>query len=304
MTTFPALDVALGLSFVFFLVSVLSTAITESISHLTKQRSKGLEGWLAEALGENAENFSDTSVIRALHMSSGGKPSYIPSTHFVAAALAAGKAVPRAATTAAAAWKAIGEQVAGLTGCPAGDALNEIYVRAGGDAGRFRHDAEAWFDDQMERLSGVYRRWSQRIVWVVGGALIIILNANALQIATTLWYDPAARSIVSAQASNTTGEISADTALQTVQHLPLPLGWSGAAGYNGLRDYIVALFGWFLTLAAVSLGAPFWFDTLSRFARIRNTGSPPPATDATRHGEGDQTRTLPDTRRPLPGGTT
>jgi hypothetical protein len=32
------------------------------------------------------------------------------------------------------------------------------------------------------------------------------------------------------------------------------------------------LFGWLLSVAAVSLGAPFWFDTLSRFINIRGAG--------------------------------
>ncbi len=32
------------------------------------------------------------------------------------------------------------------------------------------------------------------------------------------------------------------------------------------------LFGWLLTIAAVTLGAPFWFDTLSRFINLRGSG--------------------------------
>jgi hypothetical protein len=41
------------------------------------------------------------------------------------------------------------------------------------------------------------------------------------------------------------------------------------------------------------LGAPFWFDTLSKVARLRNSGAPPPASDAVRHGEGEETRRGP-----------
>jgi hypothetical protein len=35
------------------------------------------------------------------------------------------------------------------------------------------------------------------------------------------------------------------------------------------------LVGWFLTAVAVSLGAPFWFDTLNRFMNIRAAGTAP-----------------------------
>jgi len=33
--------------------------------------------------------------------------------------------------------------------------------------------------------------------------------------------------------------------------------------------------GWLITILAVSLGAPFWFDTLSRFMNVRSSGKPP-----------------------------
>ena len=41
------------------------------------------------------------------------------------------------------------------------------------------------------------------------------------------------------------------------------------------------------------LGAPFWFDLLSKVVRVRSTGAPPPASDAVRSGEGEQTRAGP-----------
>ena len=48
-----------------------------------------------------------------------------------------------------------------------------------------------------------------------------------------------------------------------------------------------------LTIGAVMLGAPFWFDLLSKVVRVRSTGAPPPASDAVRTGEGEQTRAGP-----------
>ena len=39
--------------------------------------------------------------------------------------------------------------------------------------------------------------------------------------------------------------------------------------------WLAHLMGWFLTAAAVSLGAPFWFDQLSRVAKLRGTGRRP-----------------------------
>ena len=43
--------------------------------------------------------------------------------------------------------------------------------------------------------------------------------------------------------------------------------------------YLYKLLGLLLTIAGVSLGAPFWFDVLSKFIQIRGTGAKPKRTD-------------------------
>jgi hypothetical protein len=48
------------------------------------------------------------------------------------------------------------------------------------------------------------------------------------------------------------------------------------AGRRALWPLALAHFpGWFITVVAVSLGAPFWFDTLQRFMNIRGGGKKP-----------------------------
>jgi multidrug efflux pump subunit AcrA (membrane-fusion protein) len=49
-----------------------------------------------------------------------------------------------------------------------------------------------------------------------------------------------------------------------------------ATWFSGHITVITSLIlGWFLTALAASLGAPFWFDTLSRIMNIRNSGKHP-----------------------------
>jgi hypothetical protein len=306
MTSFPALDVAIGLSFAYFLFSVLATTITETISRFTKMRARTLEHWLKAVFADkdkslrSYKDFLQTPIVRALLTSAGRPtaapnintrpPAYIPSTHFVAAALGAGQTAEQAGARSATEWEAVGKDIAGLHGTVVGDSLQELYDRASGDLVRFRQDAEAWFDDHMERLSGVYRRWSQLVVWIIAAALVVALNANTLRIAQTLWNDPSKRAAIVAQAAQASASQNPNEAINS---LPVPIGWSNS--YHGW-GWAWALAGVLLTLVAVSLGAPFWFDTLSKFARIRQTGAPPPASNATRGGEGDQSRKLPDVK--------
>jgi hypothetical protein len=43
--------------------------------------------------------------------------------------------------------------------------------------------------------------------------------------------------------------------------------------------------GWLLTVLALSLGAPFWFDTLSRLSRLRGSGKPETPLPASGRGQ-------------------
>ena len=43
---------------------------------------------------------------------------------------------------------------------------------------------------------------------------------------------------------------------------------------------VVQILGWLLTAAAISLGAPFWFDLLNQFINLRGAGTKPQRADA------------------------
>ena len=210
------------------------------------------------------------------------------------AVLSVGRGTEHDVSAGLSAWDSVGADLKRepIAGTVVGQALLEIYNRASGDAIQFRRDAEAWFDDQMERLSGVYKRWTQWFVWGIGLALALALNANTFRMAETLWNDPSSRSSIVAAAGNSRATETVGQAQTDIGNLPLPLGWYGN-GYHGLSGWLLALLGVLITFGAISLGAPFWFDTLSRLSRIRSTGAPPPSSDATRHGEGEQARSLP-----------
>jgi hypothetical protein len=66
--------------------------------------------------------------------------------------------------------------------------------------------------------------------------------------------------------------------------LQMVLGWSG----ENLCDWTSwpqRLIGWILTMTAVSLGAPFWFDLLNKLMNIRNAGKKPETSDNQARGQ-------------------
>ena len=58
----------------------------------------------------------------------------------------------------------------------------------------------------------------------------------------------------------------------------LEKSWRNCIGSNSI-DKILQILGWLLTAAALSLGAPFWFDLLNKFVNIRGAGTKPARDD-------------------------
>jgi hypothetical protein len=149
----------------------------------------------------------------------------------------------------------------------------------------------------MERVSGWYKRYAQRALWVTALVLVVLFNIDTLQIGRTLWQDDAARAVVVQQAEHAAQQGQQDTnAAKAAKALPVPFGWNlwktgdAAGDIPTGNDIFSKILGLLLSAAALTLGAPFWFDLMSKVVRVRGTGAPPPASDAVRHGEGEETR--------------
>jgi hypothetical protein len=236
-------------------------------------------------------------------------PSYIPSRTFVAAILdiahesekavatAKGDEAEKARERVANAAGELEPALASLPNAQLSDALLALYRSVGGDAVLFQHAAERWFDDAMERVSGWYKRRVHLILAVIAAVVVVLLNADTLAAGKVLWRDDAVRAAVVKKAENAANGKLDDTKLEnTVKKLDLPLGWDLKLGDaptqlpNDGVSWVEKLIGLLLTIGAIQLGAPFWFDLLSKIVRVRGTGAPPPASDAVRRGEGEETR--------------
>ena len=140
-----------------------------------------------------------------------------------------------------------------------------------------RREIADWFDEGMNRVSGWYRRKAQGYIFVIGAIVAISANASTVHVVRDLWEDDALRYALAQQAVAVAGnaETTPDT-LQVPDDLlaSFPLGWEGVSDW-GWGGWGTHLLGWLFTAAAVSLGAPFWFDLLSRVAKLRGTGGRP-----------------------------
>lgn len=77
-----------------------------------------------------------------------------------------------------------------------------IYInQANGDIVRFKGLIEDWYNQQMERVRGWYKRQTSRVLLVIGFALAIAFNVNTIQIAGKLAEDDKARDKLAQQAT-------------------------------------------------------------------------------------------------------
>jgi hypothetical protein len=162
-----------------------------------------------------------------------------------------------------------------------------------------RQEVEGWFDDSMQRIGGWYKRWTQRILLIVAALLVLILNTDTLLLVQHLSTEKDVRASILRQAEATKSFDQVPKELNTVG---LPLGWSRNAdddrrfpwitqgdkedGFEVLGFWLRKLLGLLLTMGAISLGAPFWFDTLSKFMNLRGSGTPP----------GEKTKSAPQSK--------
>jgi hypothetical protein len=248
-------------------------------------------------------------------------PSYLPSRTFVAALadiaeeaqtrLAAvdeqetEEEVKAARARMADAAEGLERTLAALPNVQLSEAMLALYRSAGGDAARFQHAAEQWFDDAMERVSGWYKRRVQLWLFVIALVVASLLNADTLMAGKVLWRDDAVRAAVVRQAETAAEGPLAEAEIDTiVRNLQLPLGWDLSLGDaprqlpDSFAGWLTKLAGVLLTVGAVMLGAPFWFDVLSKVVRVRTTGAPPPASDSVRSGEAAPSRAGPPVRPP------
>jgi hypothetical protein len=294
MFDFAALDVALGVIFVYLVLALVCSALNETISSVLSWRAKFLREGIANLLDpENHSNGRQLATQLYGHplinglirpVSRKGKlryPSYLPSRAFASALLDFdGKSAGRSVDQAIAAIPSPQIRSALTT------LKNSAKVKEGEEeAAAFKRAVEAWYDDAMERVSGWYRRRVQVVMWVLAAAIAFSLNVDTIRIADHLWKDKTVRSAVVARTENppSTNDPAkiADFSkkVNDLEQLKLPIGWSIETEPKGTWDWLLRILlkgtGLTLTAAALTLGAPFWFDMLGKVARIRSAGAKP-----------------------------
>ena len=279
------LDVAIGLTLVFLLTGVLCTAVMEAVSSFLALRSTTLEEGLRHLLDDPAGKGLAAELYKHVQisgLSGAGKPSYIPAENFARALLDI--LFPRSAGELLPALDEARRMAAKMPKGRVQDFVLTLIGEAGNDVEKVRTRIETWFNAGMDRVGGLYKRKTQWIILVVALLTCLIANIDAIQIGNRLNSNSVLRSqlvamaekTVSTPAGDATNPTSVAAAASDLKALDLNFGWSGE---NPGKDPVTWTFrkalGILIAALAASLGAPFWFDVLSKFINLRSAGTKP-----------------------------
>jgi hypothetical protein len=224
MSGFPILDLILGITFIYFLLSIISSSAVELILTGLNARSKVLGQWLTTifdkkitradgtevTLGQAIMDHCSTTVLTKPNVA----PSYIDAKNFSSALLEKITFNPQNPKSIA---KDIGEVIKAIEDTPILSTemrralLNYAYEtketyahvseKTVSEVGHFRAKVEIWFDTSMDRLSGTLKkRYARPSTLLVAAITAITLNADSVSIAKYLYSNPEARAKLAAQA--------------------------------------------------------------------------------------------------------
>jgi hypothetical protein len=281
-------DLAFGLVCVFLAVSLLTSALTEALSTALGLRANTLLTGIKQLLNDEGL----TGMAHALYnhalfnpLSNGPtksgvvpsmKPSYAQPRQFALALI-------DTIHTAAGADASLLDAINAVPDPQIKATLLALHKRANGEINSFTTLLAGWFDNAMNRLSGIYKRRIKLISFFVALAVAGLLNADPIHLADTLWErQPVAAQLArfpvpTALDKNDPGKEGLDLVTEIESVGPL-LGWTGFEKdkrWTERPKFILMLLGWVIAAGAALFGAPFWFDVLQRFVQLRGTGRPP-----------------------------
>jgi len=304
----PIIDIAIGLSFLYFLLGLLISAVNEMIQTKLKTRPKELQSAILNFLDRDwdviGKKIVESPYVRSLQKDSTQFPSYIPSSAFAQSIVDVIKGagdLPEHVDKIKEAIRnnpvIVGDAQTWLLGL-----LDQSYGRLD----IFYNKLEDSYNDAMDRVSEWFAKKAKKAILFIGIIASIALNIDTIHITQSLWKNKETAKTLSALVASSMENIqktdqgfqimddegnilySVDQNASTnisktvakVNILPIPLGWDQHT-FDFLKQpgwgwgLLSKIAGWAITSVAIFLGAPFWFALLKNVVNLRGSGNKP-----------------------------
>jgi hypothetical protein len=282
--TLPSLDVFISLVTIYIVLALSVSALTEIITRLVGLRSIGLRSGIrsilqdpnVKGLTDETKKFWNSSIIKSA-TDGDPSPNSLDALTFATATLAtAGLDISRS-TGQAKAMIATAQIDSHLK-----DVLTGLADRSLSRGTTLHDELAQHFDATMEKIGRWYRHWTQAIAFVLAVILTVYVNANTLDQLHQLTVHPEARlELAKIQASGSADAADRARAIRNLEDLDAIITSDTMNGKTLRPEFISAplrtIVGLLITILAVSLGAPFWFDVLSRISPKASSADRPPS---------------------------
>ncbi|WP_018611985.1 hypothetical protein [Segetibacter koreensis] len=241
MSSFPILDLVVGMIFIYFLLSIISSSAVEMILTGLNIRSRVLKEWLVTifdtkikktdgsetTLGQEIMDHCAVTVLTK----KGIPPSYIDARNFTSALLERITYDPKNPKSIA---TNLDEIIAALNNTAvlsvemqrallgyAYEAKNTyaaISKKSISEVEYFRHKVEQWYDTSMDRVSGTLKiKYARPFTFIVAVLAAGLLNADSIAISKYLYSNPDARARLAEQAYSAAKDTTYMSRLTSVQ---------------------------------------------------------------------------------------
>jgi len=213
------LDVAIGLAFLYLIMSLVATATVEILEAFLQYRASDLERGIREMLNDDAlaKEFYEHPLIVSMYKGKYGSegqtgmwkrfwkwrlPSYIPAWNFSLAMMdiVLPGGLTGAAPPAEDAATKIDNVPSATNGATAKSAVVKLVAAANQDAAKARQNIETWFNSSMDRVSGWYKRRTQFFLMVAGLLAALVMNVDSIKVTRELVTNKAVREMAVASA--------------------------------------------------------------------------------------------------------
>lgn len=274
MSGFEALNITIGMIFIYLLFSLFVSIINEIIGNLFNARGNKLFESIKDLIGEEGirEIVKDPRIkilTRKANVLSSAKaeleelknthwPDHIPEGIFA-------------------------DIIADLDNSKIGGAIGTLHDDVKNSASRMKEVYEI----ALLQTRRTYTQYARKLTLWVSIIVVLLFNVDSISIFKDLANDPEKAALVAQMAENYIAandslQLGADDAtiaelkeeLQKLQKSQLEdlestlgFGWNSTQFWNEIKWH--SLPGWIITILALSLGAPFWFDLLKKVVNIK-----------------------------------
>lgn len=291
MSFSQALEVVIGLIFIYYVLGSIVSLITQWINESLETRGKSLEKHLKKIVGDShVGDFVKLPQLQALRpirykhwysfISSATEPKMIEKipvatlvdSYFDFVGLTASKEIT---------GEGLKDLINAFPDSEGKRAIAKWVAQGVTDLEELRKRTTAYFGGLMDQASATFRSNARSFVIVLSILLTVFLGTDSIQLAQTLWTNAGVRALAVAQAEmavqmqqadGSAPEVNIDDLIQQLIDLDIvKIGWwqtdlpPAGSDVNVWATFIVLkIVGLGLTAMAVSQGSSFWYDLLKK----------------------------------------